>query len=295
MDETDDNQVPWESSSLIGDFYFSTLRSEPPETSTVDISSIKKAAIERERIKSKWDSWQTGMRSDFREVEKLDKSTAYMNQEKEPAWRQFLDTYKADNPYSREDEQLRQRATQILKALSELDIAVRARVSLRSVPWSLSENEVGEMLKRKNFFSEQVDDSNKNYCNPDGDFINEYESILIKGDKVVLSHTTGLMWHQSGSEKNLTYDEANKWIDELNRRGYAGYLDWRLPTLEEGASLLQKRGSRFLCIDPKFSDMSSIWTSDTVSGAHEVWAVNFWPCAVSRFPLDWLPNLVRPV
>jgi len=56
MNETDGNQIPWESSSLIGDFYFSTLRPEPPKTSSVDISSIKKATKERERIKSKLDN-----------------------------------------------------------------------------------------------------------------------------------------------------------------------------------------------------------------------------------------------
>jgi len=117
MNETDSNQIPWESSSLIGDFYFSTIRLEPPETSSVDISSIKKAAKERERIKSKWDNWQTGMKSDFMEVEKLDKSTAYTNQEKETAWRQFLDNYKTNNPYSNEDEQLRERAEQRLKVI----------------------------------------------------------------------------------------------------------------------------------------------------------------------------------
>jgi len=277
MNETDSNQVPWESSSLTGNFYFSTLRPEPPETSRVDISSIKKATKERERIKSKWDNWQTGMKSDFMEVEKLDKSTAYTNPEKKKAWRQFLDNYKTDNPYSREDDELRQRAAQRLKALSELDIAVRARVSLRSMAGILSENEVSDMLKRKNFFSKRYD-WNKNFCNPRGDFANEYEVKTIRGDKVVLDHATGLMWHQSGSEKSLYYRNGKLWIDELNRRGYAGYSDWRLPTLEEGASLIERSEMNgYLCVDPLFSAKQIwIWTSDATGGAFSrVWFVGF--------------------
>jgi len=97
MNETDSNQIPWESSSLTGNFYFSTLPPEPPETPSIDITSIKKASEGRERIKSRWDNWQTRMKSDFTDIEEINKSSAYTNQEKKKAWQQFLDSYKADN------------------------------------------------------------------------------------------------------------------------------------------------------------------------------------------------------
>ena len=84
----------------------------------------------------------------------------------------------------------------------------------------------------------------------------------IKGDKVVIDHTTGLMWHQSGSYKNMSWKRAKKWVGELNKQGYAGFLDWRLPTLEEAVSLLEqneKSGNQF--IDPVFDKTQwSIWT-----------------------------------
>ena len=60
----------------------------------------------------------------------------------------------------------------------------------------------------------------------------------INGDKVVIDHATGLMWHQSGSTYGLNWEKANRWVRLLNKRGYAQYSDWRLPTIEEAASLL---------------------------------------------------------
>ncbi len=176
------------------------------------------------------------------------------------------------------------------------DIPVRARVRLRSAAGNLSENEVGEMLKRKNFFSKR-DDWNKNYSNPRGDFANEYEVRTIRGDKAVLDHATGLMWHQSGSEKYMKYDKAKQWVDELNRRGYAGYSDWRLPTLEEGASLIERsKMNGDLYIDQKFSSKQRwIWTGDMLSDSSgRVWVVYFLIGFVERYLVDTF-IFVRPV
>ncbi len=291
-DETNGIQIPWESSSLIGNFYFPSqpkpakpveaggikLPPKLPKTSSEYKDSIEKAAKERERKKSKWENWQTRMKSDFTEVEKIDKSTAYTNQDKEMVWRLFLDNYKADNPYSTEDEQLRQRATQRIKELTEPEVKVQARVSLRSYAKNLGRNSVGAMFKRHNFFSKELG-WNKGFANPTGDFKNNFESRVIKGDKVVLDHATGLMWHQSGLDKCMIYKKAKEWVNELNRRGYAGFSDWRLPTLEEGASLLENRHMNGdLYIDPLFSAKQRwIWTSDMVSsGAFKhVWIVSF--------------------
>ena len=229
------------------------------------------------------------MKSDFVEVEKLDKNTAYTNQEKVTAWRQFLDNYKADNPYSREDEQLRQSAEQRIKELTEPEVKVQARVSLRSSAQSLSWNEGLSMVKRKNFFDSS--------WNKSGGFENEYESKTINGDKVVLDHATGLMWHQSGSEVDMKYDKVKQWIDELNRRGYAGYSDWRLPTLEEGASLIERNEMNgILYIDPKFSAQQRwIWTSDMVTNyLGRVWIVFFVSGDVNGIIVDHR-HFVRPV
>ncbi|MFV1977566.1 MAG: DUF1566 domain-containing protein, partial [Candidatus Scalindua sp.] len=84
--------------------------------------------------------------------------------------------------------------------------------------------------------------------------IHRYEMKVINGDKVVIDHATGLMWHQPGSDENIDWENAKKWVMELNARGYSGYSDWRLPTVEEAASLLEPGESNGLYIDPVFSN-----------------------------------------
>ncbi len=98
----------------------------------------------------------------------------------------------------------------------------------------------------------------------------------INGDKVIIDNATGLMWHLPGSDENMEWEEAKKWVRELNSRGYSGYRDWRLPTVEEGASLLEpeeKDGG--LYIDPIFSNKQEwIWTGDE-NGSEGAWGVYF--------------------
>ncbi len=129
----------------------------------------------------------------------------------------------------------------------------------------------------------------------------DYEANTIKDNKIVIDHATGLMWHQSGSFKNMSWKRAKKWVIELNEKGYAGFSDWRLPTLEETVSLLEpeKNGNQF--IDPAFDKtQSSIWTCDSnVSSASlsldRAWSVNFNYSLVSRNDIMIERKKVRPV
>ncbi len=130
----------------------------------------------------------------------------------------------------------------------------------------------------------------------------DYEVNTINDDKVVIDHATGLMWRQSGSFKNMSWKRAKKWVTELNEKGYAGFSDWRLPTLEEAVSLLEpieKNGNQF--IDPVFDrTQSSIWTCDSnVSSASltldRAWSVNFNHGLVSRNDIMIERKKVRPV
>ncbi|MBW2610411.1 MAG: DUF1566 domain-containing protein [Deltaproteobacteria bacterium] len=69
---------------------------------------------------------------------------------------------------------------------------------------------------------------------------NDYEKKIINGSPVIIDHATSLMWH-SGSPKTVRGGRAMPWIIEnLNYKNYAGYSDWRLPTHEELASLIEE-------------------------------------------------------
>lgn len=142
------------------------------------------------------------------------------------------------------------------------------RINLRSTYRELSIRNVRFMIKEKKLF-----DSNWNIK---GDFDNDYELYVVGKDKAVLDHATGLMWHQSGSAYYMELSSAKKWLDRLNGRGYAGYSDWRLPTVEEAATLLEAgRQKNNLFVDPIFNKKQKwIWTGDKKNKL-ETWCVYF--------------------
>lgn len=138
-------------------------------------------------------------------------------------------------------------------------------VRLRSHPTELTEPEARTMLTAGGFFLTD--------WNPDGRF---YNALVDHGNGTLSDHRTGLMWQQSGADRQLGYQSAQDYVAGLNRAVWAGHGDWRLPTLVEGASLLEsEKRNRRLYIDPLFDPAQRwIWTSDGGrSGA--AWVVNF--------------------
>ncbi|MGD2085779.1 MAG: caspase family protein [Candidatus Aminicenantes bacterium] len=142
-------------------------------------------------------------------------------------------------------------------------------IFIRSTYKILNEDEFKSMVNKYRFFD--------NYLNKSGNFFNQYELKVIYSDKVVIDHETGLMWHQSGSWDKIRYKEAKEWINKLNQKGYAGYTDWRLPTLEEAASLLESnKMNGKLYVDPIFSEKQQMmWTGDLYYRNGYVWGIDF--------------------
>lgn len=133
---------------------------------------------------------------------------------------------------------------------------------------NLSEEEVKKMLTDNRFF-----DSDRNKTASGAQ--NEYEERTLEGGKVVIDRATGLMWQQSGSLEYMTYEQAKAYVAQLNRDHFAGFSDWRLPTLEEAMSLMEPKKSGDLYIDAKFDAKQSwIGTADTFS-AGRAWHVFF--------------------
>jgi len=65
-----------------------------------------------------------------------------------------------------------------------------------------------------------------------------HPSYLVNGDGTVTDQVTGLMWTQDYYGK-MTYSEAVSYAQSFT---YAGYSDWRLPTIKELYSLIDFSG-----------------------------------------------------
>ena len=104
--------------------------------------------------------------------------------------------------------------------------------------------------------------------------VNEYKD---NGDGTVTDNATGLIWQQSGSDQLMGHFDTSDYIDRLNRNRFAGYTDWRLPTLEELMSLLEpEEQSDALYIDPIFDKKQGwCWSADKRS-VGSAWFVHFY-------------------
>jgi hypothetical protein len=63
--------------------------------------------------------------------------------------------------------------------------------------------------------------------------------FTVNGD-CVIDNLTGLMWARNGNLPNgtLTWNQAIDYANDLNDPGFCGYLDWRLPNVNELESLV---------------------------------------------------------
>ena len=144
-----------------------------------------------------------------------------------------------------------------------------AKLKLRSEPATLSQDQIQQMIREKQFSCPAWKIA--------GLFKPEYETQSINGVNVVIEHNTGLMWQQAGSAERMEYTEAQNYIMLLNRQRYAGFADWRLPTMEEWMSLMEPiRMSGGLYIDPVFETKSDgfYWSADK-SSSESAWFVDF--------------------
>lgn len=147
--------------------------------------------------------------------------------------------------------------------------AAKPKLQLRAAPKDkFSEEEVTQMLWDKNFF-----DKSKN-ANGSG-LAHKYERVERGGAKLVVDHATGLTWQQAGSADIRTYEQAEQYIRDLNKTRFAGYEDWRLPTMEEAMSLMERDNNGWVYIADEFNITQRwIWTADK-PGTGRAWVVYF--------------------
>jgi len=113
---------------------------------------------------------------------------------------------------------------------------------LRSTPAVVQEEDVPAIVSAHNFFDSQY--------NPEGFFANH---LVNNGDgKTITDLVTGVMWQRTGCDITAIR-HIHAYVQKLNDEKYAGFSDWRLPTMEEALSLLEpEQSEKGLRIHPCF-------------------------------------------
>jgi uncharacterized caspase-like protein len=115
-------QTPWESTSLVGEFYFRAgqgvqVASLTPVPAAPTGGGLSLDDIHRQQqTRAQWDKWQAQMQADFDKVAALDAAPDLQT----AAWDRFLAAYTQKNPLGDRDEQLRSEARS-RKAKAEAD------------------------------------------------------------------------------------------------------------------------------------------------------------------------------
>lgn len=143
--------------------------------------------------------------------------------------------------------------------------AVAGRVQLPAQPEELAEEDVVALVNTYNFVDQER--------NKQGNFVNE---LLDNGDGLTVTDaSTGLMWQRGGLDI-MSHRSMRRAIVRLNEQGFAGHHDWRLPTMAEALSLLERdKGPRDQYLHPCFSDEQPFVFVDGVRKPGGQWFVDF--------------------
>lgn len=90
-------------------------------------------------------------------------------------------------------------------------------------------------------------------------------SPIINDDGTVTDTRTNLMWKHNHEEGLFTFEEA---VTKFKNVSFAGYSDWRLPTIDELKTLFSIDNSVF------FNAFSAFWSS-SVRSTDYTWSVDF--------------------
>ena len=148
----------------------------------------------------------------------------------------------------------------------------RTGLILREIPRALNTEEIRALLKRYNFYA-TCWNNNKEFCNPEGDFQNH---LIDNRNGTISDKATGLMWQHGGSPEPLTWQGAKAYAEKANHEAFAGHIGWRLPTIEELASLMERSWkNNDLFIDPIFDkSQRQCWSGDAKDG-DTAWKADF--------------------
>ncbi|MDP6924569.1 MAG: PEGA domain-containing protein [Candidatus Scalindua sp.] len=162
-------------------------------------------------------------------------------------------------------------------------------IKLRWVPEKISASQIESLP----YITINEKNNNIYFCH--SSINHHYELKPIGNGDVVIDHATELMWYQAGSSEYFNFKKANKWLKAINKKGYAGFDDWRLPTLEEASSLLESSTESDKFIDSIFEEKQwGTWTGDKSDKGH-AWIVTYVNGTISEVQAGTPATFVRPV
>jgi hypothetical protein len=191
-------------------------------------------------------------------------------------------------PIMVEDERRRQGPMRMASVNGEIR---REPIRLRKLGRDLSAEDIMAVLQKYNFYA-TCWNYNAHFCNPEGDFENHF---VDNRNGTITDASTGLVWQKGGSSGAMTWTDAKAYVIQLNTERFAGYADWRLPTVEELASLMENSWeSGDLFIAQVFDlEQRQCWTADT-NRVNRAWKANFHLGFFIDFPMT-VDNSVRAV
>jgi uncharacterized caspase-like protein len=230
MEGTGNKQVPWQASSLTGDFYFASRTFDiQPESSSVDTAAlplppsggasfddILKTAEEKKKAEGAWGRWQGEREREYNEVRRIDKDSYVNRKQRIDAWKRFSASVSTDNPHSAEDDDMRTYAKSRIKYWQR----VKPPKKETPAPKIAAIDSKDQVIARDGHYiayaNGVVHDTRTRFLRPDLELI-------------------------AGPDTDTTWDEAQKWVESLKTAGGG----WRMPTAKELETLYQKgKGSR---------------------------------------------------
>jgi len=107
-----------------------------------------------------------------------------------------------------------------------------------------------------------------------GTFVHEYEPRNLEGADVIIDRSTGLMWQKGCSGGGDQPPKAAEYVAELNRKRFAGLSDWRVPTMEELATLTEPvANDKTGFVSEVFERCAGMGSADTRAN-QEPWGLN---------------------
>lgn len=213
-----------------------------PESKKVTFDDIIKLEHKQQVIKQKWQEWQKDREDEYSQVQLLDKSTSLSVLHKKKAWLRFSSGVSQNNPFSKQDDEMRfyaeQRIShwetqlinkkQITKQETRLEQERKEQNSLELEHKRLEDEKKKLQQKKSIKLASIIPDKQPQILIRDGQYV-KYKK------RIVYDEASGLEW-VVGPDLDYYWKESKYWVENLN-------LDeggWRMPSRNEIRKLYKK-------------------------------------------------------